>query len=78
MDSIDQLMEPREQVDAHEKPAISISRSRDNRIKAVHSSRSYLTTIAVELDKIYPIRGRKSNGKRYVTIGDVNLNEYEI
>ncbi len=30
-----------------------------------------MTTIAVELDKIYPITGRTTKGKRYVTIGDV-------
>lgn len=36
-----------------------------------------MTTIAVELDKIYPIPGRKSKGKRYVTIGDVFEEAYE-
>jgi hypothetical protein len=55
-----------------EKPLISSTRHQDYKhSKAVHSSRSYLTTIAVELDKIYPITGRTTKGKRYVTIGDV-------
>jgi hypothetical protein len=55
-----------------EKPLISSTRHHDYKhSKAVYSSRSYLTSIAVELDKIYPITGRTTKGKRYVTIGDV-------
>ena len=89
MDSIDQLnekkmplvavVEPVEvQVEPTQKPAISITRHQDYKhSKAVHSSRSYLTTIAVELDKIYPITGRKSKGKRYVTIGDIFEEAYD-
>ncbi|KAK6092411.1 hypothetical protein MT418_007353 [Batrachochytrium dendrobatidis] len=89
MDSINQLdekkmplvavVEPVEvQVEAAEKPAISITRHQDYKhSKAVHSSRSYLTTIAVELDKIYPIPGCKSKGKRCVTIDDVFEKAYE-
>ena len=89
MDSIDQLnekkmplvavVEPVEvQVETTQKPAISITRHQDYKhSKAVHSSRSYLTTIAVELDKIYPITGRKSKGKRYVTIGDIFEEAYD-
>jgi hypothetical protein len=57
---------------------ISSTRHQDYKhSKAVHSSRSYLTSIAVELDKIYPIPGRKSKGKRYVTIGDIFEEAYD-
>ena len=59
-----------------EKPAISSSRHYKYS-KAIHSSRSYLTSIAVELDQIYPIPDRKSKGKRYVTIGDIFEEAYE-
>jgi hypothetical protein len=85
MDSIDQLEGKKmplvvvlDPVVIAEKPAISSTRHQDYKhSKAVHSSRSYLTSIAVELDKIYPIPGRKSKGKRYVTIGDVFEEAYE-
>ena len=61
-----------------QKPLISSSRHQDYKhSKAIQSSRSYLTSIAVELDKIYPIPGRKSKGKRYVTIGDVFEEAYQ-
>lgn len=89
MDSIDQLneekmpfyavVEPVEvEVESTEKLAVSITRHQNYKhSKAVHSSRSYLTSIAVELDKIYPISVRKSKAKRYVTIGDVLGEAYE-
>ena len=56
MDSIDQLngkkMPLVAVVEPAENPAISITRYQDYKhSKAVHSSRSYLTTIAVELEK---------------------------
>jgi hypothetical protein len=83
MDSVNQLnektmplvavVEPAEvQVEAAGKPLISSTRHQDYKHNiAIHSSRSYLTSIAIELDKIYPITGRKSKGKRYLTIGDI-------
>jgi hypothetical protein len=89
MDSIDQLegktmplvavVEPAEvQVEVAGKPLISSTRHQDYKhSKAVHSSRSYLTSIAVELDKIYPIPGRTTKGKRYVSIGDVFEEAYK-
>ena len=59
-------------VESSQNPSISVSRHQDYKhSKAVHSSRSYLTSIAVELDHIYPIPGRTSKGIRYVTIGDI-------
>jgi len=73
MDSIDQLngkkkplvavVEPVEvQVEPTQKPAISITRHQDYKhSKAVHSSRSYLTTIAVELEKLYALEKAKPN-----------------
>jgi hypothetical protein len=51
------------------KPAISTTKLNDyKRSKAAHSSRSYLTSIAFALDKIYPIPVQKS---RPITFGDI-------
>ena len=86
MDSIDQLdekkmplvavVEPVEvQVEPTQKPAISITRHQDYKhSKAVHSSRSYLTTIAVELEKLYALEKAKPNEP--ATFGDILWNSW--
>lgn len=66
------VVEPLEEVEVSQKPDISFTRHQDyKQRKAFASSRSFLNSIAVEMDKIYPIPGRTSKGKRRVTIGDV-------
>jgi hypothetical protein len=86
MDSIDQLnenkmplvavVEPVEvQVEPTQKPAISITRHQDYKhSKAVHSSRSYLRTIAVELEKLYALEKAKPNEPP--TFGDILWNSW--
>ena len=60
-----------------QKPTISSSRHY-KQAKAVRSSRSYLTSIAVELDQIYPITAQKFKGKRRITFGDIVNEAYEV
>jgi hypothetical protein len=86
MDSIDTLtgqkkplvvvVKPVEvQVEPTQKPAISITRHQDYKhSKAVHSSRSYLTTIAVELEKLYALEKAKPNEP--ATFGDILWNSW--
>ena len=55
--------------------AISSSRHQDYKhSKAVHSSRSYLTTIAVELEKLYSLEKAKPNEP--ATFGDILWNSW--
>ena len=90
MDSIDQLngkkmplvavVEPVEaQVVAAGKPLISSTRHQEyKQSKAFVSSRNYLTSLALELDKIYPIVKEKSAKGRdkLVTFGTIINNAY--
>ena len=65
------------QVDPTQKPAISITRHQDYKhSKAVHSSRSYLTTIAVELEKLYVLE--KAKPDEPATFGDILWNSRRI
>jgi hypothetical protein len=58
-----------------QRPIISSSRHQDYKhSKAVHSSRSYLTSIAVELEKMYTIE--KANAKEPATFGDIIWNSW--
>ena len=60
-------------VEAPLRPAISSSRHQDYKhSKAIHSSRSYLTSIAVELEKLYALEKLKPNEP--ATFGDVLWN----
>lgn len=86
MDSITKLKEKKKpiiavveiEVTPVQFPAISMTRHQEyQQCKVIQSSRSSLTSLAVELDKIYPIPGHKSKGKRYVTIGDIFEEAYE-
>jgi hypothetical protein len=66
-------------VETTQKPSISTIRHRDYKhSKALHSSRSFLTSIAVELQKIYPIPVQTlKQKKRTVTFGNVICEAYE-
>lgn len=61
-------------VEIVQSPTISSSRHQNYKhSKAIHSSRSYLTSMALELDKIYPIvRGENLSGKeKPLTFGTI-------
>ena len=62
-------------VEAPLRPAISSIRHQEYKhSKAVHSSRSYLTTIAVELEKLYALEKAKPNEP--ATFGDILWNSW--
>jgi hypothetical protein len=59
----------------NQKPVISSTRHQDYKhSKAVHSSRSYLTSIAVELESMYTLE--KANPKVPATFGDIIWNSW--
>ena len=87
MDSIDKLSEKEmplvavvEPVEVEAvKPVISMTRRQDyKQSKAIHSSRSFLTSISLELDKIYPLVKEKSHSgiDKPVTFGTILNNAY--
>ena len=88
MDSIDQLSDKKMPlvaavepvVEGLEKPAISTKRHQDyKQSKAFTSSRSFLTSIGLELAKIYPIvKERSPTGKeKPLTFGTIIHNAYQ-
>jgi hypothetical protein len=62
-------------------PVLGITKTRHQEYKhnsAIYSSRAYLTSIAQELDKIYPVPGKTCGKKRHVTIKDIINEAYNV